>query len=120
MGLDSKVVLDACNAWRGSIKAESDRTKVTSEVKLGGRVLKDGEDKRTLAVKDSIKETAKVGYRPEGALVSLSDALRVLSERHDASVKLIEFPPEITSWLDRDTFKVVVVADEVPVASAPA
>ena len=114
MGLDSKVVLDACNAWRGSVVADSSKTKSKSEVKLGGRVLKDGEDKRNLAVHDSIKETAKVEYSPAGALISLSDALRVLSERHDASVKLIEFPPEIADWLDRDTFRPIQGPQEAP------
>lgn len=111
-GLDSKLVLDACNAWRGSIKASE--SEVTSEVKLAGRVNKSGDDKRVLNLTD--KETTKAkkaGYTAPGALLALSDELKRVTERHGATIELTEFPVDIVDWLARDTFK-AKVAEQQP------
>lgn len=116
LGLDSKEVLNACNAYRGAVKA-SEAPEVTSETKLTGRINKNGDDKRTLSFTDKEKTVAKkVSYSAPGALIALSDELRRVTEKHGATIVLEEFPAEIADWLNRDTFKAKSeVKTEVPV-----
>lgn len=116
-GYDSSVILDACNAYRGSIKAlEAD---VTSETKLAGKVTAKGDDKRTLAFKDKeITKASKVSYAAPGALLALSDELKRVTERHGATVTLESFPYEIAAWIDRDSFRMVQGPEEAPKSKA--
>lgn len=116
-GYDSVAVLAACNAWRGSVKPSEEEAK--TKVTLSGRVNADGDDKRKLAVSDTVRSSAKkIGWTAPGALLALSDALRQLTEKHEASVILTEFSPDIADWLDRDTFRPVQGPAEKPESEA--
>jgi len=116
MGLDSSKVLAACNAWRGSVLADSAETK--TEAKLSGKVTTKG-DKRRLAIHDRTTEKAKdLRYAAAGALLALSDELRKLTERHGARVTLEALPEEIVDWVSRDTFRPDSAPAPVPVAAS--
>lgn len=117
LGYDSSAVLQACNAWRGSIKAENEETK--SEVKLSGKVNANGDDKRKLSAIDRTVGKAKdIVYSAAGGLIALSDELRRVTERHGATVVLTEFPEAIADWLDRDTFRPLQGPAEKPAEKA--
>lgn len=105
LGYDADKVLAACNSWRGSQKADSAKGSLKTSAKLSGRVLKSGEDKRTVRLTDSEKSVSVANYSPAGALLALSDSIRDLESRHGVSVGEIVFPAEIADWLARDTFK---------------
>ncbi len=106
LGLDASKVLAACNSWRGSQKADASKGySLKTSAKLSGRVLKSGEDKRTVRLTDSEKSVSVSSYSPAGALLALSDGVRELETRHGVSVGEIVFPAEIADWLARDTFK---------------
>lgn len=105
LGLDADKVLSACNSWRGSQKADASKGTLKTSAKLAGRILKSGEDKRTVRLTDSEKSVSVAGYSPAGALLALSDGVRELESRHGITVGEIVFPSEIADWLARDTFK---------------
>ena len=96
LGLDSKAVLCACNAWRGGIKGEET---ANSTVKLVGKVSKKG-DGRTLNVSDDIKVRAKkAGLCMPGMLVGISDELTKLTDSYGLRVSVAEFPTKLEEWL---------------------
>lgn len=96
MGLNSKAVLCACNAWRGGIKGEEE-TKSTT--KMVGKVSKKG-DGRSLNVSDDVKLRAKkVGLCMPGMLVGISDELTKLTDSYGVSLTVAEFPAELEEWL---------------------
>ena len=102
MGLDSRLVLEACNAYRGSIEANSDKTKVVSETKLTGK-LTEKKDGRRLTFNDRERyssQTDKGDVSPPGLLLAFNDAIAKLIEVHDGTVVIDDFPPAIEQWLE--------------------
>lgn len=117
-GLDSKQVLSACNAYRGSVRADAEKTKIVSETKLTGK-LTDKADGRRLTFSDKERYSSKTekGEVPApGLLVALSDALLKLTEVHGATVALNEFSLEIEGWLyaKREAFALPQAPAPVP------
>lgn len=101
MGLNSKAVLCACNAWRGSVKGEETKSGNIAKVKLTGTVNKSGEDKRTLTVSDKTSITAKkLEVTMPGLLVAISDGLTELTDKLGISVGEITFPDVLVEWLE--------------------
>lgn len=99
-GLDSVAVLNACNAYRGSVKvADSDHKSVTT---LSGKISAKGMDNRKLTFKDSITEksaTGKGNVPAPGQLLAFSDWLRKGTDTFGASLEITEFPPDVEDWL---------------------
>lgn len=108
MGLSSVKVLNAVNAWVGSVNigdGQADKVDVTAGAKLSGSVTKKGEDKRVITIKESEKRTAKRSWTWQGGLYALSTACDDLVNRHGVALTVSELPQEIAKAIDRDTFK---------------
>ena len=105
MGLDSKAVLNACNAFRGSVKADPEKTTAKTETKLAGAVTTKGVDNRRLTFKDSIVEKAQTekGSVPmPGRLLAFSDALKAL-DKFGATLAVSSLDTEVEEWLETTT-----------------
>jgi len=105
MGLDSVKVLDAVNAFIGGIEADPTRTATKAGAKLTGTVTTKGVDKRVVTIRETEKRVAKVGYGPVPALYAINSAMVELTDRHGVTVAVSELPPEVETWLRRDSFK---------------
>ena len=106
-GYDSAKVLSAVNAVVCGIESRSDKTKVTSKATLAGRITEKAGDKRTVTIRESEKrQSAAIAYSPQLALYALSSACDQLTDRHVVSLEIEEFPPEVETWLSRDSFRV--------------
>lgn len=102
MGLDSRAVLNACNAFRGSIKSDPKKAKHDTETKLTGQITAKGLDNRKLTFKDSITEkaeTEKGSVPAPGRLLAFSDALKAM-DKYGHSLVVTEFEPELEEWLN--------------------
>ncbi len=97
LGLNSRAVLCACNAWRGGIKGDEAPPKLS--VKMVGKVSNKG-DGRTLNVSDDVKVRAKkIVICMPGMLVGISDELTKLTDSYGLRITVAEFPPELEEWL---------------------
>jgi hypothetical protein len=110
LGLDSVKVLEAANAWRGSVKGQSPDTKCVT--KLVGKVGAKS-DNRYLSLTDSEKQkakTAKGDVPAVGRLVALSDALSEVTDKFGASIPAVTLPDDIIDWLESvESFKLAPV-----------
>lgn len=113
LAIDSRMVLDAVNAFVGEVKPDENdpkAVKVTAKAKLSGK-LTEKSDKRVVTITESEKRKAKVRHCAQSALYALSTALDELTDRHGVTVGEIELPVEIETWANRPTWKVKEVRD---------
>jgi len=104
MDVDAVKVLEAVNAWRGSVKGEEN---TESRCKITGKVSKKGEDNRRFALTDKTKEaykSEKGGVVPQSVILSVSDALHKITDDLGACVGEVSLPHEITWWLQKSAF----------------
>lgn len=102
LGLDSKAVLNAVNAWRGSVKADPSKTKSEGTTKISGQVTSKGKDNRQIKMVDKItekSETEKGEVPMPGRLLAFSDALKSL-DKFGNVLKVVGFEPELGEWLE--------------------
>ena len=108
--VDSRMVLDAVNAFVGEVEALPEDVNVKAKAKLTGK-LTEKSDKRVVTITESEKRKAKVKHCAQSALYALSTALDELTDRHGVTVGEIELPYEIAEWADRDTWRVKEVRE---------
>ena len=110
LGLNSRKVLNAVNAWVGSLEVSDspeskDKVDITAKAKLSGKVTAKGDDKRVITIVESEKRKVVRKHTWQGALYALSTACDELVERHGITLEISTFSPEIESALSRDSFR---------------
>lgn len=104
LGLDSKMVLDAVNAFIGNVEADAAKTKTTGKASLTGK-LTEKSDTRKVTIRESEKRQAEVRVCAQSRLYALSCDLDKLTDRHEMSVGEITLPTEVEAWCNRDSWK---------------
>jgi len=120
LGLNSRKVLNAVNAWVGSLEVSDapeskDKVDITAKAKVSGKVTAKGDDKRVVTITESEKRKVVRKHCWQGALYALSTACDEMTDRHGVVLEISAFSPEIESALVRDSFR-----DKAPVPVEPA
>lgn len=104
VSIDSRLVLNAVNAWVGEVEHNPDDSKITAKAKLSGKISAKGVDKRVVTITETEKRKAKTTAKPQGLLYALSTELDTLTEKHGVCVEIGELPSEIAEWAIRDSW----------------